>query len=79
MESSFNPESKFEGKLGDSSDVASASYNETCADLELDNEQKYKFFHNLFKGEAKRFYREQVATVTVKFGESEGLMRDGYN
>lgn len=78
MTNKLKPEAKFEGKLGDSYDDALASYEEICIDLELYYDQKYKFFHKLFKGEAKRYYRNQVTTAANHFDEAEALMRGEY-
>lgn len=70
---------KFEGKLEDSYDDVLETYSELCTDLGMSEEQKLQYMHNLFMGEALRFFRDNVAKSATDFEDANKLMREEYN
>lgn len=53
---------KFTGKLGEDLTEHIRNSIEAAQDYKLDQGNKLAFFHNIFDGETKRFYREKVKT-----------------
>ena len=54
-------EDKFSGKLGEDLNEANNLYLDSANDYELNQEHRLKYFHNIFEGEARRFYRLKVS------------------
>lgn len=63
----FQKEGKFSGKLRENLNECLANYDEACADYGLNEEQKLKFVHNLFDGEAKQFFRNYVQPSSTRY------------
>lgn len=74
-----NEKDKFEGRLEDSYDDVLATYSELCRDLGISTDMKFKYMHNLFTGEALRFYRDNVADSAVDFDQANNMMKYEYN
>lgn len=70
---------KLEDRLGDSYNDALSTYLEACNDVGLTPEQKLKYFHNVFCGEARRCYRDHVEGVANSFQEASSIMKTEYN
>lgn len=70
---------KFEGRLEHSYDDVLATYSELRKDLGISAEQKFQYMHNLFVGEALRFYRNNVAYTAVDLRQAKSMMKEEYN
>ena len=56
----FRSDDKFSGKLGEDLSEAINLYLDAANDYELNHEHRLKYFHNIYEGEARRFYRLKV-------------------
>ena len=72
----FKNQDKFTGKLGEDLTEHINSYIDAAQDYNLDQTNKLAFFHNIFDGEATRFYREKVRDGCGNFGEACQVIQD---
>jgi len=56
-----------------------AGYQQVSRDYTLTATQQLQFMHNMFTGEAKRFYDEQVEGFAVSFSEAVHRLQTEYN
>ena len=56
----FKSDDKFSGKAGETIDEFFLNYETAAEDYNLNEEQKRKYLHNLFTGQARRHYNEYV-------------------
>ena len=75
----FKNRDKFTGKLGEDLTEHINNYIDASQDYCLDQDNKFAFFHNIFEGEAKRFYREKVRERCGNFEQACQIMQDEYN
>lgn len=75
----FKKDDKFTGKLGENLQDFLNNYEEACIDYSFTPEQKLKYLHNLFEGEAKAFYREHVFTVCHSYPEACNTLLAKFN
>ena len=75
----FKNQDKFTGKLGEDLTEHINNYIDAAQDYNLDQTNKLAFFHNIFDGEPKRFYREEVGNRCGNFGQACQVMQDEYN
>ena len=75
----FRSDDKFSGKLGKDLNEAINLYLDAANDYELNQEQRLKYFHNIFEGEARRFYRLKVSKRVPTFAEACVKMRSEFN
>ena len=71
----FRNDDKFSGKLGEDLNEAINLYLDAANDYELNQEQRLKYFHTIFEGEARRFYRLKVSKRVPTFSEACVKMR----
>jgi len=79
LSSLFRREDRFSGKVGEDINEFINSYSEACLDFEMNATQKLKFFHRIFEGEAKTFYRNNIAHKVGSFNEAIVVMRNEYS
>ena len=75
----FKNRDKFTETLGEDLTEHINNYIDASQDYCLDQGNKLALFHNIFKGEAKRLYREKVREVCGNFGEAWQIMQNEYN
>ena len=79
MSSRFRKEDKFKGTLEEVIHEAFDCYEEATTDFELDEEEKLKYLHNLFTGEAIRYFRSKVFNQAPDYESAKQLMINEYN
>lgn len=77
--SRFKREERYSGKIGEDIKEVIDNYCDAADDYNLSDEQKLRYFHNIFDGEAKRFYRTSVAATTFTFNTSVQRMLQEFN
>ena len=75
----FRKDDKFTGKLGEDIDEFIANYDDAVSDFALSGIQQLKYFHLVFDGEAKQFYRRNIANKADSYEIACSLMRNEYN
>lgn len=75
----FKSTKKFTGELGDDINEHIGNYLDAANDYKLENLRKLQYFHNIFDGEAKRFYRQNVMGVSQLFIEACTKKGQKYN
>lgn len=75
----FKSIEKFSGKLGEDVNEHIENYLDAANVYGLENAKKLQFFHNIFEGEARRFYRQNVMGISQSFVEACTRMREEYN
>lgn len=75
----FKKDDKFSGKIGEDVNEYIFNYKEAAIDYELSTDQMLKYFHNLFDGEAKSFYRHHVQTYCTSFEEASTKIQLEFN
>ena len=58
--SRFKREERYSGKIGEDINEVIDNYCDAAGDSNLNEDQKLRYFHNVFDGEAKRFYRTSI-------------------
>ena len=66
----FKNQDKLTGKLGEVLTEHINNYIDAAQDYNVDKTNKCTYLHNIFDGEAKRFYREKVRDRCENFGEA---------
>lgn len=75
----FKRDERFTGKLGEDINEFLSNYNEAALDYNLSQSQKFRYVHNLFDGEAKRFFRDQVFPQCDNYPSAAAQMIAEYN
>jgi hypothetical protein len=70
---------KYDGSIESNISEYLAEYTSASRDFELSLDQKLRFFHIIFTGQAKRFYYSQVESVAQTFEHAKELMEREYN
>lgn len=70
---------KFSGSIGECWGEFVAEYQQVARDYNLTESHKKQFLHNLVRGDAKRFYLNQVQTYTTTFAASVQMVESEYN
>lgn len=71
--------SKFTGAADQSFSEYVSGYQQVCRDYGLSNDQKFMLLHNLFGGEAKRFYDNRVEHQVATYAEAISRMSVQYD
>lgn len=71
--------SKFSGRPDQALHEYLAEYQQVGRDYGLDSEQRLRYLHNLFGGEAKRFFDDHVDGRYATLGEAIQRMGEDYN
>eukprot|EP00171_Calliarthron_tuberculosum_P023645 IDg23645t1 len=72
-------ESKFSGDIGQSWIEYVAEYQQVARDYGLSPSQKKQYLHNLLRGDAKRFYLDQVDNQVNNFNQAVQVIENEYN
>ena len=75
----FKGYEKFSGKMGEDLEEHINNHIDAAKDYRLTLEQRLDFFHHIFDGEAKTFYRLKVDGVAASFAEALQMLRKEYN
>ena len=75
----FRNDDKFSGKLGEDLNEAINLYLDAANGYELNQEQRLKYFRNIFEGEARMFYRLNVSKRVQTFADACVKMRTEFN
>ena len=75
----FRSEDKFSGIFGEDLNEATNFYLDAANDYEPKQDQRLKYFHNIFEGEARRFYLLNVSKRVSNFAETCVKMRTECN
>jgi hypothetical protein len=75
----FKAGQKFTGKLGEDLTEHIKNYMDAASDYNLSPQQKLDYMHHLFEGEAKRFYRSNIASSCGTFAEATSMMQGEFN
>lgn len=75
----FKNQEKFTGKLGEDLTENISNCIDAAQDYKLDQTNKLAFFHNIFDGKAKRFYREKAKGRCGTFEQASQILQDEYN
>lgn len=73
------PMDHFHGKTGEDITEFFKMYDIASVDYQLSYELKFQFLHNLFDGEARRFYLDKIAPFNSIYTEVKKKMIDQYN
>ena len=79
ISSRFKKDDRYTGKIGEDIQEAINNYRDCAEDFHLGDEQMLRFFHNIFDGEAKRFYRSHVIQRATDFNSAASLMVKEFN
>jgi hypothetical protein len=79
ISSRFRDDCKYDGGIKDSILEYIADYQSACRDFELTPPNKLRFFHLVFKGQAKRFYYSKVEPVARSYEEAREIMESEFN
>lgn len=75
----FKKEERFTGKLGENIEEYFDNYKTASEDYALTEQQKFRYLHNLFDEDAKRFYRTNVQYISLSYNEARTKMENEYN
>ena len=67
ISSRFKREERYSGRIGEDINEVVDNYCDAADDYNLNEDQKLRYFHKVFDGEAKRFYRTSIAGTQVSF------------
>lgn len=77
--SRFKREERYSGKIGEDINEVIDNYCDAADDYNLNEDQKLRYFHNVFDGEAKRFYRTSIAGSEGSFDSAVRRMLQEFN
>lgn len=72
-------EDRFKGTSGEDVEEFFKTYETTSIYYKIDNKLKLQFLHNLFDGEAKRFYHDHVYPIVLTYEDAKSKMINQYN
>ena len=77
--SRFKREERYSGKIGENINEVIDNYCHAADDYNLNEDQKLRYFHNIFDGEAKRFYCTSIAGTQASFDAAVQRMLQEFN
>lgn len=70
---------KFSGDLGENWMEFVDEYTQIARDYSLNPPQKLQYLHNLFRGDAKRFFLDRIASYATTFQQAVEMVTSEYN
>ena len=77
--SRFKREERYFGRIGEDINEVVDKCCDAADDYNLNEDQKLRYFHNVFDGEAKRFYRTSIAGTQLSFDSAVQRMLQEFN
>ena len=77
--SRFKREERYSGKIGEDINEVIDNYCDAADDYNLNEDQKLRYFHNVFDSEAKRFYCTSIAGTQASFYSAVQRMLQEFN
>lgn len=72
-------EDKYSAKIGEDLEELFENYEQTCEDYKLTDKHKHQYVHNLFEGEAKVFFKQNVYPNVRNYEQVKQEMLQEFN